>query len=102
MGMTIEEIIAKEQELSKIFQKTVDTHMVREDFSLEELYCDDTEMIEEELQRCKELADFHNQIANIMQKYQKIKELYDNCSFVTDKSVENFIGNIAEILDDDL
>lgn len=76
MGMTIEEIIKKEQEMSEIFQKTVDTHMVSEDLSLEELYCDDTETIEEELKRCQELADFHNQIANVMCKYQKIEEIY--------------------------
>lgn len=52
MGMTIEEIIVKEQEMSEIFQKTVDTHMVSENVSLEELYCDDTEIIEEELKKC--------------------------------------------------
>lgn len=77
MGMTIEEIIVKEQEMSEIFQKTVDTHMVSENVSLEELYCDDTEIIEEELKKCQELADIHNQIANVMRKYQKIQTRLD-------------------------
>ena len=40
-------------------------------------------------------------LIEIVKRYKKIKELYDNCSFVTDKSVDNFIGDIAEILDDD-
>lgn len=76
MGMSIDEIIAKEQEMFKTFQKTVDTHMVSEDLSLEELYCDDTEIIEEELKRYQNLADFHNQIVNTMRKYQKIEDIY--------------------------
>lgn len=75
--MTIDEIIVKEQEMSEIFQKTVDTHMVSENLSLEEMYCDDTEIIEEEIKKCKELADFHDQIANIMRKYQKIEDIYE-------------------------
>lgn len=37
--------------------------------------CDDTEVIEEQLQRCKVFADYHNQIADTMRKYQKIEEI---------------------------
>lgn len=71
--MTIEEIIAKEKEIAQDFQKTIDTHMVSENTSLEEMYCDDTEVIKEHLQRCKVFADYHNQVANIMRKYQKMQ-----------------------------
>ena len=104
MGMTIDEIIAKEQEMAEIFQKTVDTHMIREDLSLEKMYCDDTELIEEELKRCKELSDFHNTIANTMRKYQKITEIvkswrevgldYDSCDAM--ENIERVVedGNV--------
>ena len=75
MGMTIDEIIKTEQEIVEEFQRTVDTHMVSENMSLEEMYCDDTEVIEEALERRKNLLDYHNTIANTMRKYQKIQEL---------------------------
>lgn len=101
MGMTIDEIIAKEQEIFKMFQKTVDTHMVSEDSSLEELYCDDTEIIEEELKRYQKHADFHNQIINIMCKYQKIVEI------IKDHDADNmpedywYIDKIRKVLEDE-
>ncbi len=95
MGMTIDEIIAKEQEMFEIFQKTVDTHMVSEDLSLEELYCDDTEIIEEELKRYQKHADFHNQIINIMRKYQKIEQIIDNWT-----KPEEIEWAIREVLED--
>ena len=77
MKMTIDEIIVKEKEIADEFQNTVDTHMVNSGHSLEEMYCDDTEVIEENLKRCKKLSDYHNTIANTMRKYQKIKEQVD-------------------------
>lgn len=96
--MTIEEIIVKEQEISEIFQKTVDTHMVNEDLSLEELYCDDTEIIEEELKRCQELADVHNQIANVMHKYQKIQEIVKQKDYDRFNS-HNYYGDFLRVQD---
>ncbi len=106
MKMTIDEIIAKEQEMFKIFQKTVDTHMVSEDLSLEELYCDDTEIIEEELKRYQNLADFHNQIVNIMRKYQKIQEIIqywideDFASVSPSFADSGTIDDIIEVIED--
>ena len=78
MRTTIDEIILKEKEIAENFQRAADTHLVREDMSLEELYCDDTEVIEEELKRCQEVADFHNQIVDTMSKYQKIEQIIDD------------------------
>ena len=76
MGMTIEEIIKKEKEIAAEFQKAVDTHIVNDNGdTIEEMCCDDTEVIEEHLQRCKVFADYHNQIVNTMCKYQKIVDI---------------------------
>ena len=75
MKMTIDEIIAKETEIAQEFQEIIATHIVSGNFSLEELYCDDTEVIEEELKRCKELFDYHSTIADTMLKYQKIQKI---------------------------
>ena len=98
MGMTIDEILAKEQEMSEIFQKIVDTQMVNEDLSLDEIYCGDTEVIEEELKRCQELADFHNQIVNIMRKYQKIEEIVN--SKTTRLSYDLGFSQIKKVVED--
>lgn len=97
MGMSIEEIIEKEQEMSKIFQRTVDTHMVSEDLSLEELYCDDTEIIEEKLKRSQELANFHNQIVNVMQKYQKVQTIVKAWN---DMNSFDSMTQISEVVED--
>ena len=52
--MTIDEIIAKENEIAVESQKVVDTHIVNDNgYTLEEMYCDDTEAIEEHLRNVK-------------------------------------------------
>lgn len=98
MGMTIEEIIANETKLAQEFQKVIDTHMTSDNFSLEEMYCDDTEVIEEQLQRCKVFADYHNQIANIMSKYQKIQEIMDSRADDSPKSNSKALSDIEVII----
>jgi len=94
MGMTIDEIIAKETEIAQEFQEVIDTHMVSEDMSLEEMYCDDTEVIQEKLERYKELSDYHSTIANTMCKYQEIRKIYMTHHY-TDEDV---IEKIKEVI----
>lgn len=95
--MTIDEIIAKETEISQEFQEVIDTHMTSGNFSLEELYCDDTEVIEEELKRCKELSDYHNTIADTMRKYQKIEQIYsDYLKYMNPNNLADRIGEVVE------
>ena len=78
MGMSRDEIIKKENEIAAEFQKVVDTHIVNDNGdTIDEMYCDDTEVIEEHLQRCKFFADYHNQIADTMRKYQKIERIIE-------------------------
>lgn len=102
MGMTIDEIIKTEQEIAEEFQRTVDTHMVSEDMSLEEMYCDDTEVIEEKLKRCKELSDYHSTIANTMKKYQQIQEIirWNDAPSPYYKPDGQLFREICEVLED--
>ena len=97
MGMTIDEIIAKETEIAHEFQEVIDTHMVSENTSLEEMYCDDTEVIEEHLQRCKVLADYHNQIADTMRKYQKIDQIISD-GYLQGKSSGEMLLDIKGVM----
>lgn len=95
--MTIDEIIKKENEIAAEFQKVVDTHIVNDDgFTVEEMYCDDTEAINDHLSRCKSLADYHKQIADVMNKYQKIKEIAGNYGFVPSWVCLKKIGEVIE------
>ena len=96
MEITIDEIIAKETEIVQEFQKVIDTHMISDNFSLEEMYCDDTEVIEEELKRCKELSDYHSTIANIMCKYQKIEQILKDIPYggeATVRKIQEVVGD---------
>lgn len=92
--MTIDEIIAKEAEIAQEFQEVIDTHMVSEDMSLEEMYCDDTKVIQEKLESYKELSDYHSTIANTMRKYQEIRKIYMTHHY-TDEDV---IEKIKEVI----
>lgn len=103
MGMTIDEIILKETEIAQEFQKVIDTHMMSDDISLEEFYCDDTEIIEENLKRYKELSDYHSTIVNIMRKYQKIEEIIKNWKDGTIEEKDSIYSfhKIMEVVEDD-
>lgn len=96
MEMTIDEIIAKETEIAHELQEVINTHIVSGNTSLEEMYCDDTEVIEEQLQRCKVLADYHNQIADIMRKYEKIQEIVENRNIKPPLTTLNRIIEVVE------
>lgn len=102
MGMTIDEIIKKENEIVAEFQKVVDTHIVNDNgYTIEEMYCDDTEVIEEHLQRCKVFADYHNQIANTMRKYQKIQKIINGYDTVWElHHMKSTIDKIREVIED--
>lgn len=98
MGMSVDEIILKEKEIAEEFKRTIDTHMVSEDMSLEEMYCDDTEVIEKALERRKELLDYHNTIANTMRKYQQIEQILDDC----DLEAWEILEKVKEVVEDEI
>ena len=99
-NMTIDEIIAKEIEIAQEFQEVIDTHITGGSFSLEEMYCDDTEVIEEHLQRCKVFADYHTQIANTMRKYQKIEQIVK--TWDDDENAMILADELREVIEDEI
>ena len=66
--MTIDEAIEKESKIAKENQKIVDTQIVFDNVSISELYCDDTEVIEEHLSNYKKCAEYHEQLAEWLEE----------------------------------
>ena len=112
--MSIDEAIEKESKIAKENQKIVDTQIVFDNVSISELYCDDTEVIEEHLSNYKKCAEYHEQIAEWLEDYKHIKQWksdvidsfckYDASSLeelvtnVRNKAIDDFANGISECL----
>ena len=105
--MTLDEAIQRENKIAEENQKIVDTQIVFDDVSISELYCDDTEVIEEHLSNYKKCAEYHDQLAEWLEELKSyrasvfsgdmtqtmLKEEY--CKAVDDfaESVKNLIAD---------
>ena len=75
--MTLDEVIQRENKIAEENQKIVDTQIVFDDVSISELYCDDTEVIEEHLSNYKKCAEYHKQIADWLEELVMLR--LDSC-----------------------
>ena len=88
--MTLDEAIQRENKSAEANQKIVDTEIVFDDVSLSQLYCDDTEVIEEQLSNYRKYAEYHKQIAEwleLLKWYQQGMEDIPSESGVLPKDV---------------
>ena len=72
--MTLDEAIQRENKSSEANKKIVDTKIVFDDVSLSQLYCDDTEVIEEQLSNYRKYAEYHKQIAEWLELLKWYKQ----------------------------
>ena len=75
--MTLDETIQRENKSAEANQKIVDTEIVFDDVSLSQLYCDDTEVIEEHLSNYRKCAEYHKQIADWLEELVMLR--LDSC-----------------------
>ena len=75
--MTIDEAIQAENKIAEENQKIVDTEIVFDYVSLSQLYCDDTEVIEEHLSNYRKCAEYHKQIADWLEELVMLR--LDSC-----------------------
>ena len=75
--MTLDEAIQRENKIAEENQKIVDTQIVFDDVSISELYCDDTEVIEEHLSDYRKCAEYHKQIADWLEELVMLR--LDSC-----------------------
>lgn len=88
--MTLDEAIQRENKSAEANQKIVDTEIVFDDVYLSQLYCDDTEVIEEQLSNYRKYAEYHKQIAEwleLLKWYQQGMEDIPSESGVLPKDV---------------
>lgn len=72
--MSIDEAIQRENKIAEENQKIVDTQIVFDDVSLSQLYCDDTEVIEEHLENYKKCAEYHKKIAEWLEELKALRK----------------------------
>lgn len=90
MAFDLDEMIKKENELYEYNKKIVDTHIVFEDVLIEQMYCDDTEAIEEALEKYRYATEYHKQIyefLKLLKWYQQGMEDIPDESGVLPKDV---------------
>ena len=73
--MSIDEAIQRENKIAEENQKIVDTEIVFDDVSLSQLYCDDTEVIEEHLENYKKCAEYHKKLAEWLEELKDMRNL---------------------------
>ena len=84
--MSIDEAIQRENKIAEENQKIVDTEIVFDDVSLSQLYCDDTEVIEEHLSNYRKCSEYHKKIAEWL---EELKDYRDKNKMVVRVDVEN-------------
>ena len=72
--LTIDEAIQREDKIAEENQKIVDAQIVFDDVSLSQLYCDDTEVIEEHLENYKKCVEYHKQIVEWLEELKFLKQ----------------------------
>ena len=72
--MTLDEAIQRENKIAEENQKIVDTQIVFDDVSISELYCDDTEVIEEHLSNYRKCAEYHKQITDWLEELKDYRD----------------------------
>ena len=94
--ISIDEAIQRENKIAEENQKIVDTEIIFDDVSLSQLYCDDTEVIEEHLENYKKCAEYHKQLAKWL---EELKDYQDKNKMVVRVDVEN-MDSIKDKIDE--
>lgn len=102
--MSIDEAIQRENKIAEENQKIVDTQIVFDDVSLSQLYCDDTEVIEEHLENYKKCAEYHKKIAEWLEELKEnrialakaSKALDANARLGYNKAIDDFVNACKE------
>ena len=93
----LDEAIQRENKIAEENQKIVDTQIVFDDVSLSQLYCDDTEVIEEHLSNYRKCAEYHKQLAEWL---EELKEMRKNQGEIADFWYQEGISRESKLIFD--
>ena len=96
--MTLDEAIQRENKIAEENQKIVDTEIVFDNVSLSQLYCDDTEVIEEHLSNYRKCAEYHKQIADWLEELVMLR--LDSCMIHMPERLQLVENGYNKALDD--
>ena len=96
--MTLDEAIQRENKIAEENQKIVDTEIVFDDVSLSQLYCDDTEVIEEHLSNYRKCAEYHKQLADWLKELVMLR--LDSCMIHIPERLQLIENGYNKALDD--
>ena len=95
--MTIDEEIQRENKIAEENQKIVDTEIVFDDVSLSQLYCDDTEVIEEHLENYKKCAEYHKKLAEWLEELKDYRDINKMVVRVDCENMDSIKDKIEEL-----
>lgn len=72
--MTLDEVVKDMETIAEENQRVVDTGIVFDDVTIDMLYCDDTEVIDEYLANYQKVAEKYRQIADWLKELKQLKE----------------------------
>ena len=98
--MSIDEAIQRESKIAKENQKIVDTQIVFDNVSISELYCDDTEVIEEHLSNYKKCAEYHEQLAEWLEELKSYRASVFSGDMTQKMLKEEYNKAIDDLLED--
>lgn len=94
--LSIDEAIQRENKIAEENQKIVDTQIVFDNVSIPELYCDDTEVIEEHLDNYKKCVEYHEQLAEWL---EELKDYRDKNKMIVRIDFEN-VDSLKDKIDE--
>ena len=95
--MTIDEALQRENKIAEENQKIVDTEIVFDDVSLSQLYCDDTEVIEEHLENYKKCAEYHKKLAEWLEELKDYRDINKMVVRVDCENMDSIKDKIEEL-----
>lgn len=88
----LDEAIKHAEEVAEANQRVVDTGIVFDDVTIDMLYCDDTEVIEEHLANYQRCAEEQRQLAEWLKDYKRLLEPKTEWIPVSKRLPEPYIG----------
>ena len=107
--LSIDEVIQIENKITEENQKIVDTQIVFDNVSISELYCDDTEVIEEHLLNYRKCAEYHKHLVKWLEELKSYRQQYlelckkygvNTIEDLYDKAIDDFAEKLKPIIDE--